>query len=239
MDEKKHSMHAGCQDHTEGIVFEEISHHIPYAIFSIALGMILLSFVDVFSLQGDAHVAQKAAHRLFHGFHFLHIIFAVTGSLVTFFRFSSNKFKGVATALISSIFFCTTSDVFLPYLSGFVLGVPMRLHICFISELHNVLPFLLIGCLNGLMVSSHKDFLRIYSVGYHFSHILISSLASLFYLASEGFQHWYPFMGIVFLLQIVAVVVPCTLADVVVPLYFARSRKKNEKYSAEECHKVI
>lgn len=227
-------------EHQDHIIMQEISHHIPYAIFSIAVGMILLSFLDTFSLKGDLYSAKKVAHRLFHSFHFLHIIFAVTGSLVTFFRFSSHKMKGVIIALLSSVFFCTISDIFLPYICGFVLGMPMRLHLCFVSELSNVIPFLIIGCINGLIVSDHaSDTLKLYSVGSHFSHILISSLASLFYLVSQGFHDWYPYMGILFLLQIVAVVVPCTLADVVVPLYFAKSRKKDEKYQAKECHKVL
>jgi hypothetical protein len=230
--EKHHT--CGTHVHHEGHIMGEILHHLPYAIFSIALGLIILSFLDVFGLNsghghecGHMHETTHGAHLLFHSFHFLHIIFAMTGCLVTFSRYSSNLLKGSIVAFISSLFFCTLSDVILPYLSGTLLGVHMNFHICLISELHNVIPFYLIGFVNGLVMSKHNSTLKsFYSVGSHFGHILISSLASLFYLISEGFSNWYPQMGLLFLFLIVAVVVPCTLADVIVPIFFAKSRKK-------------
>lgn len=248
MDNKnKHS--CAAHDHHEGHIMGELLHHLPYAVFSIALGLIILSFLDVFGLgtghthaHGHDHVHEVmgGAHLLFHNFHFLHIIFAMTGCLVTFSRFSNNVVKGIIVAFISSFFFCTLSDVILPYLSGIVLGVHMNFHICFISEFYNVLPFYIIGLINGLVMSRHNSAIKgFYSVGSHFGHILISSLASLFYLISEGFNNWYPQMGLLFLFLIVAVVIPCTLADVIVPIFFARPRKNNEKYQAREYQEIV
>ena len=65
-----------------------------------------------------------------------------------------------------------------------------------------------------------------YSLSSHATHIFISSLASTFYLISHGFTNWYVSIGNVFVLLIIAVVVPCTLADVVVPMTMARLGKK-------------
>lgn len=231
--------------HHEHSLMGELVHHLPYAIFSIALGLIILSLLDVFSFSGHhhehgAHEAVHGAHLLFHSFHFLHIIFAMTGSLIMFSRFSGNLVKGVIVSLFSSIFFCTLSDVVLPYIAGLMLGVHMHFHLCFYTELHNVIPFIGIGLLNGIVMSRHSSSIKgFYSVGSHFGHILISSLASLFYLVSEGFSNWYPQMGLLFIFLIIAVVVPCTLADVVVPMFFAKSRKNNEKYQAREYQEVI
>lgn len=233
-------------DHHEGNLVGELLHHLPYAVFSLALGLIILSLLDVFGLghhHGHSHDhnhAMEGAHLLFHSFHFLHIIFAMTGCLVTFSRFSNNIFKGTVVAIFSSLFFCTLSDVILPYLAGIFLGVHMHFHICLISELYNVIPFYIIGLINGLAMSRHNSTIKsVYSVGSHFGHILISSLASLFYLISEGLSNWYPQMGLLFLFLIVAVVVPCTLADVIVPIFFAKPRKNNEKYQAREYQKVL
>ncbi len=238
---KNHS----CSEHEhEGRIWAELLHHLPYAVFSLALGLVILSFLDVFGLNqmGHAHDHETlgGAHLLFHSFHFLHIIFAMTGCLVTFSRFSKNILKGIVVAFISSLFFCTLSDIILPYLSGIILGVHMHFHFCLIDEWHNVLPFYFIGLVNGLVMSRHNSALKgMYSVGSHFGHILISSLASLFYLISEGFNNWAPLMGLMFFFLVVAVVIPCTLADVVVPIFFAKPRKNNEKYQAREYNEII
>ncbi len=224
-----------CQvhiDHDHSLIGELICH-LPYAIFSVALGLIVLSFLSFWGMDNGGAVNKKGLHMLFHSFHFLHIIFAATGSLVTFSRFSNNMIKGFVVALFSALFFCTLSDIILPYLAGRLLGVSMHLHLCLFSELHNIIPFLAVGLLNGLIMSKHSQGNKgMYSVGSHFAHILTSSLASLFYLVSEGFANWSGQMGLLFLLLILAVVIPCTFADVIVPVLCARSRKDDEKYQA-------
>jgi len=65
-----------------------------------------------------------------------------------------------------------------------------------------------------------------YSVGFHFFHIFISSMASVLYLVSFGFHNWWNQMGFVFLFMIFAVLIPCTLADIVTPMLFAKAKKK-------------
>lgn len=238
-----HSHANGGHDHHhhDHTFKEELMHHLPYAIFSVALGMIILSFLDysssVQSIGAEARqVACKGYHMLFHSFHFLHILFAATGTIITFSRFSNNLTKALIVGTISPIIFCMLSDVLLPYAAGRVLGVDMELHICFHRELQNVIPFLGIGIFNGLILRAHhSSMLRIFSLGSHFFHILISSLAGLFYLVGHGFDNWYPQMGIVFLFLVVAIVIPCTFSDVLVPMYWAKEKdlsegKPNEKH---------
>ena len=97
----------------------------------------------------------------------------------------------------------------------------------------NLLPFLAVGILNVMFLRKHhSSMLSMFSLGSHIAHILISSLAALFYIVSHGFSNWYPQMGILFLFLVVAIVVPCTLSDVIVPMYLAgvkRLRRTNEK----------
>ena len=65
--------------------------------------------------------------------------------------------------------FCVLSDVVLPYFSGKILGVDMEFHICFHRELENVLPFLCMGILNGLILRKHHTaMLRMFSLGFSF-----------------------------------------------------------------------
>ena len=227
-DEHQGHHHCSHSSSFEAVKFELLTH-LPYAIFSVAVGMIILSFLRYISLLNNNYGILDGSHMLFHSFHFMHLVFAATGTMITFLRFSRDITRGIIISTVSPIFFCLLFDVILPYLGGKALGVDMHFHICFISELHNVIPFLAIGLLNGaLLHSKHSTTLGLFSVSSHFIHILVSSLASLFYLVSHGFTTWEQSMGYLFLFLIFAVVVPCTLSDVVVPMYFARA--KNEKY---------
>ncbi len=223
---REHAMssHHNCDTHLpDQSLTNELICHFPYAIFSVALGLIVLSFLT-YSVTNilDSDNLTRQCYALFHSFHFLHLVFAATGTVLTFRRFSRNVFWAfVVGACVPSIF-CMLSDVILPYIGGRLLQVPMRLHICFASELQNVLPFLSVGVLNGFVMSNHQaSRLSAYSLGSHFLHILVSSLASLFYLVSHGFLEWQEHMGFVFIFLLIAVLVPCTLSDVVVPMLFA------------------
>jgi hypothetical protein len=209
----------------EHTVHNELVCHLPYAIFSVAFGLALLSFFSLNFLT-DAEQGRKSAKLLFHSFHFMHIVFAATGALITYFRFSKNFVRALLLGIFSPAIFCTLSDVVLPYLGGRMLGMPMKFHLCFVTELSNVLPFLIIGILNGFVMSQHHAGKQgFYSVFSHAVHILISSLASIFYLVSHGFLHWYLYIGSVFVFLVFAVVIPCTLSDVVVPMIFAKKSK--------------
>lgn len=211
----------------------ELACHLPYAIFSVAFSLIVLSFLVYVSFLNNAPNATicRGSNALFHSFHFMHIVFAATGTLITYYRFSKNVLNGLIVGLFSASFFCTISDVFLPYLGGRLLGVPMTLHICFFSELHNILPFLVVGLFNGFVMSRHEASQQgTFSIFSHFVHILISSFASMFYLVSHGCTDWYLNIGFVFLFLVIAVVIPCTLSDVVVPMIFAQADKKHAKH---------
>lgn len=208
-------------DHT---LIGELICHLPYAIFSVAFGLTLLSFVTYYSYEKPAAIICKRSDVLFHSFHFMHIVFAATGTLVTFFRYSHNVVKALLLGIISPAIFCTLSDSILPYIGGKLLGVDMHFHLCFVTELQNVLPFLFVGIINGFVMSRHKgEHQWLYAISSHALHILVSSLASIFYLVANGCTDWWQFIGLIFMYLIGAVVVPCTLSDVVVPLLFAQT----------------
>lgn len=228
-------MNDHCEDHDlthKHTVTDELLCHFPYAVFSVALSLAVLSFVTFFSLfSNNTEAVEHGAHLLFHAFHFMHIVFAATGVLITYFRFSKNIIKGLIVGLLTASFFCTVSDSILPYIGGRLLGVHMHFHLCFWSDIDKIIPFLLVGLLNGYIMSKHHQSKQaLYSTFSHFIHILISSFASMFYLVAHGLLDWGDNIGFVFLFLIGAVVVPCTLSDVVVPMYFARADKKHEKH---------
>ncbi len=233
------SAHTHCHDHHddhEHTLMGELLCHFPYAVFSVALGLAILSLISVISLtHADPKIAKKTAHVLFHSFHFMHIVFAAVGTIITYMRFSKNKslFKAFCVGLICPTVFCMLSDAVLPYIAGTILGVHMHFHVCFYSELANVLPFLFVGIITGLIMSRDQQAERsLHTITSHVAHIFVSSLASTFYLVAHGFSNWYDSIGMVFLSMIVAVVIPCTMSDVAVPMIIARADKKNEKHQA-------
>lgn len=235
-DEHTHQSHAHS-------LREELLCHLPYATFSVAIGFVILSVIHFFGISANSNPkALAGAYRLlFHSFHYLHIVFAVTGTVVTFFRFSQNFLVGVLVSLISPAIFCTISDVALPSIAGNILGIYTPMHVCFFEwhDCMNVFPFMIVGLITGLALRKHHEVsLGFFSLASHFIHILISSLASLFYVVSWGFNKWPSVMGLLFVFLIIAVVIPCTISDIIVPSYFARFKKKklDEKCSSGKCH---
>jgi hypothetical protein len=230
--EHKHEFSChGYSDHPSCSVTQEVICHMPYGIFSVALSLVVVSIL--YFIIGDSRVLSKQAHVLFHSFHFLHIIFATTGSYMAFMRFTRWQSFSIIMSLFSSIVFCTLSDIIMPYLGGMLLGFNVSFHLCIGTELMNVLTFWAIGLVNGLVMMRNTSKNRESFTGLtHFSHISTSAIASLLYLVAEGFTTWYDHMGVLFVLLMGAVVVPCTLSDVIVPVLCGRLGKVNEKHTA-------
>lgn len=222
------------------IFSHELMHHLPYGTLSVACAMMLLTMIAVLWPAGAVeafdvvHECCEHGHDtmmsafdiLFHSFHFTHILFAASGAMVTFHRYSTNVFYGVIVGVVTSSIFCTLSDILLPYAAGYVLGVEMDLHICFMTELSNILPFLFIGVLNGYIIARSQDGHADHrSISLHVFHTFISAMASIFYAMGHGLANFYEFFGLFFLLMIIAVVIPCTLSDVVFPILWAKMVK--------------
>ena len=206
-------------------VWDEIVCHFPYAIFSVAFAMIALSLL-AYSSDDQLKAYITFTHRLFHNFHFLHLLFAATGTVLALRKFSKNIVFDVVFGFLIPAFFCTVSDAFMPYFGGKLINLDMHFHWCFISELQTVLPFLFVGIINGIVMSNHsKNHQLVYSVGFHFVHIFVSSMASMCYLVSFGFYQWWDRMAFVFLFLIGAVLIPCTLADIVVPAIVSKAKQ--------------
>lgn len=224
-----HCHEAGQLEHHASIQAEFVCHF-PFAVFSVAAAMAflsLLSFLDV--KQGE-----QLAYRLFHNFHYLHIVFAATGTTLMFMKYSKKVGYGILVGIFLPAIFCTLSDAFLPYLGGSLVGLDMHFHWCFLSHLHIVIPFLLVGVINGLAMSSHHMSSQLfYSISFHVAHIFVSSMAAMLYLISFGFYNWWQMMGFVFVFLIIAVLGPCTLSDIIIPIWFARTKINKTKNSKQ------
>ncbi len=226
--------HDTMHNHAHATLLDELLCHLPYAIFSVAFSLIMLSLLSYVEgaqtlhqlTHGHSHSHDSIHYRLFHSFHFLHLLFAGTGTMLMFRRYSKNLLTGILVGFFVPAVFCTLSDAILPFIGGRIIGLPIHFHWCFLNHLDTVIPFLGVGILNGLIMSTHKPSRQVfYSTGFHFLHIFISSMASILYLISFGFHDWWTRIAFVFVYIIIAVVVPCTLADIIVPVAFANRKK--------------
>lgn len=222
--------HIHKNTHLDGhLLLEELACHMPYAVYAVSLCLGFLSFLTLLYFRGcDPIEINKVCNALFHNFHFMHIVFAGTGAIITFAKYSKNWVKGIVVGSVCAMFFCVLSDILMPYIGGRLLGANMDLHICFFHEIKNILPFLIVGIANGVILANHHvSKQNTYSLVSHFVHIFVSSLASVFYLVGHGFLAWHKQIGMVFVLLLLAVVIPCTLSDIVVPLFFAKGKARS------------
>lgn len=217
----------GNQDFTT-VVQEELICHFPYAVFAVVGSLVVMSLISLLNGQVTAENAGQW-HNLFHTLHFLHIVFASTGAVLAFRRHSRNLIGSLIMGSVVPAVFCTLSDAVIPYFGGRLAGLDMDFHWCFYQHLDKVLPFMIMGILNGLVMSWHGSEKQAgYIIGSHATHIFISALASTVYLVSHGFYHWEHNLGFVFMYLFIAVLLPCTLADVVVPTWAGLTANRGE-----------
>jgi hypothetical protein len=196
---------------------EELFCHFPYVIFSACLSLILLNLLSV----GNG-MSSHGLSDLFHSFHFLHLIFAGTGFVLSFRKYSKQTFLCLLLAFVIPTFFCALSDIFLPTIGGKIVGVDMHVHWCLFQHFWSVFPFLAVGIINGFVIEQHYNSIKIFfSQMSHFMHIFVSSMASLLYLASFGFDCSANNLSLLFFILFFSVIIPCILSDVVVPVLFA------------------
>ncbi|MFB0528272.1 MAG: hypothetical protein ACETVT_05300 [bacterium] len=196
-------------------ILEELQHHLPYTIFSVAVGMVALGALTVLI---ETNKFPQASQNLFHIFHPLHILFSATATTAMFWRHDKKIFKAVCIGTVGAVSLCGISDIFIPFVAGYLLGVRMHLHICILADPMIVLPFLFFGIFMGFVLPAVIES-TIFS---HAAHVLISSMASIFYLVSFGLTEWIPVGGMVFIYMVLAVMIPCCTSDIVFPLLLVK-----------------
>lgn len=201
---------------------EELTEHLPYTIFSVAGGLIVLGLLTFVATLTDEKAFAEGTHDLFHVFHPLHVLFSATATTAMFWRHERKMAKAIIVGLLGSIGICGISDMAMPYLSGMLLGVSMKLHVCVFEHPMMILPFAVVGIFVGLIVPSetHKS-----TIASHTGHVLLSSAASILYLVSYGLDHWIHDIGMVFIYMVLAVIVPCCSSDIVFPLLITSGEK--------------
>jgi len=203
----------------------ELGAHLPYSIFGVVVAIIISGILTFFTIILKAgHLLPEASRELFHIFHPVHILLSAIVTTAMFWKHERRFIKTLLIGLLGPVTICGVSDILLPYLGGSVLGAEMHLHVCILEQPRIIIPFAIAGVLVGFLVPGVIEKSTEFS---HSMHVLVSSMASILYLISFGVTQWTHMVGGVFLITVVAVMLPCCLSDIVFPLSFVhRGRHK-------------
>jgi hypothetical protein len=205
-------------------IIHELGAHLPYSIFGVVIGIIILGILTFFTIiLGSEELLPKATRELFHVFHPIHILLSAIATTTMFWKHEKNFIKTVLVGFAGSILICGVSDILLPYLGGKIIERDMHLHICILEHPNIILPFAIIGVLVGFLVPGAIEKSTEFS---HSMHVLVSSMASILYLISFGITEWMHMIGGIFLITIVAVMLPCCTSDIIFPLTFIGDNEK-------------
>ena len=187
----------------------ELKDHAPFTAFGAVVGVIVMVAVYL------AGLAASVSYDAFHILHPAHLLLSSAVTATMFRRHGGNVLAAVAVGIGGAIAICTISDTVLPHLGGAALGGSMTLHLEIIKHPWLAILPALTGAAIGALV------LR-WTRCPHAAHVLISTLASLFYLLGFGALDWLQMFPLVFVVLFIAVWVPCCTSDIIFPLLFAK-----------------
>lgn len=194
----------------------ELAHHLPYSIFGVISAMVVMAFLTfIAEIVGAEGKLPQAAEEMFHIFHPSHILVSAVVTTAMFWKHDNRSLlKAIVIGLVGSVGICALSDIFFPFIGGILLGYRMQIHVCLIEEPFLIISFALAGVLSGLAMTSIEKATQ-YSHGVH---VFLSSIASLLYLIGFGLNGWTHAVAGVFLVTVIAVIIPCCTSDIVFPL---------------------
>lgn len=198
----------------------ELKKHLPFSILSACLAIIVIGFLSI--IIGNTQLSQ-VGRELFHIFHPLHILASAATTTAVYWIHRRKVINAIIIGVLGAIVICSLSDIIFPFLGGRLLSVKMHFHLCVLQHPLTLIPFLLVGVIAGFVSPEVLENSTIYS---HSAHILLSTMASLVYLVSFGFTEWMHFIGSVFVIVVLVVLIPCCLSDIVFPLMFVKENKE-------------
>ncbi len=212
----------------------EFLAHLPYSIFGTVVGMLVAGGITIAVRlsQAGPEAIENVSHTVFHIFHPIHMLLSATATTAMFYRHERHTVKAAVVGLVGAIGVCGISDVLMPYLSGIVLFSRdighshhvMHFHWCVMEHPWMVLPFAVAGIAVGLTAAGHIQKTTFYS---HSAHVLISSVASIFYLIGYGLDDWISHLGYVLVVITAAVMIPCCFGDILFPLMVTRKEEED------------
>ena len=194
----------------------ELKEHAPFTAFGAGVGVIVMVAVTLAGLD------HEVFHHAFHVMHPAHMLLSSIVTAAMFRLYRGSLGASIAVGFLGAAAVCSVSDIVLPLTGGALLGAAMTPHVCLIEH-----PWLVI--IPGLVGAAIGALTGRWTKCPHATHVLISTLASLFYLMAFGVLDWLPRFPLVGVVLFVAVWVPCCTSDIAFPLLFVRKRRRRRK----------
>ncbi|MDP8216031.1 MAG: hypothetical protein P9L98_01750 [Candidatus Kaelpia imicola] len=200
------------------LIIRELKEHAPFTALGAVSGVILMVLFS--------GISREVSYNIFYLLHPLHVLFSalVTASMYRLYKCKTHKIRCNIFVLLvigyfGSIGIATISDSIIPYISEIWLNMPHRhIHIGFIEKWYLVNPLAIIGIAIAYFRTSTKI--------PHYSHVLLSTWASLFHIMmAKGDSSYALGYIVVFIFLFLAVWLPCCISDIVFPLLFVKEKK--------------
>ena len=197
-------------------ILMELARHLPYTIFGVCMGLILMGILNFFAvLMKSEALMAPAAMEFFHVSHASHILFSAVATTAMFWKHEKRFAKALLVGSIGSIGVCSLSDTVFPTIGGQILGMSMKMHICIFKEPWLIIPFAVLGVVTGFLIPDVIEKSTEYS---HSVHVLLGSLSSILYLVGFGMHEWVHLLGGVLVITVFSVMLPCCLSGIIFPL---------------------
>lgn len=204
-----------------GLLATELRHHLPWTVAGV-----LVALTAVWT--GVAFwPATFPVNELFHIAHPVHLLLSAAATTAMASIHRAGWVRASIIGIFGSAGVCTLSDIVLPYVGGTLIAGAenMHLHLCVTEHPMLVVPFVVVGLAVGLLGPKAMERVTIYG---HGGHVVASALASLLFLLHSGAALSISTLGPVLVLLLIAVMVPCCLSDIVVPVLFGGPRCRHE-----------
>ena len=206
-------------------IITELREHAPFTAFGALTGILILILFH--------NMSSGISYDLFYIFHPLHVLFSALTTAAMYHRYKqkrTNLFLLLFIGYVGSVGIATLSDSIVPYLGETLLNMPHRhAHIGFIEKWWLVNPLAILGIAFAYL----KPLTKLP----HFTHVLLSTWASLFHIMMAMGESLNLFIYIiVFAFLFLAVWLPCCISDIVFPLLFVRGRDDPELKAHSHVH---
>jgi len=204
-------------------ILSELLAHLPFSITSTIIGILIMVAFTVFN-------KMQYLTGIFHVFYPTHLLFGAMAPTAMFWRLSHKRnilhaIYAIIIGFTGSVVLCSVSNIILPYLGGRLFIPEMRWHFCLTEHPVVILPFVAIGIIIGFW---SQALVRYNTRLAHSAHVLVSTMATLLYLIGFGMSDWLVYIGIVLLITVFSVLIPCCLGDIVYPMLFVKRQESNE-----------
>jgi len=189
-------------------ISKELERHIPFTTFGAITGIAIMAII-VFS-----NAPPKISYTAFYALHPLHVLLSALATTAIYKLHTRGKlWMAILVGYTGSIGIATISDVIVPYMGAYLLGLKIPFIVPFVAKWWiNLLAF------GGIIIGYWRPATKFPHAG----HVLLSTWASLFNIMQHQgtIALWmFPF---IFLFLFLAVWIPCCTSDIIYPLLFVK-----------------